>query len=150
MSDLNQVKLVIAESSLDYVKALEKSNRTYLSDVLRLEIERRLKAEARAIVYVGYIVAGISLTHAILTTGIVRGGVAYALMAVFGWTSLAVGNRLAARHVSRHLDQLLHDRVDQADRGAAEAYAHMQQRREQLLAPFGPPTKDPLNQEAHS
>ena len=147
MSDLNQVKLVIAESSLDYVKALERANRTYLGDVVRLEIERRLKAEARAIVYVVYIVAGISLTHAILTTGIVRGGVAYALMAVFGWTSLAVGNRFAARHVSRHLEPLVVERVGYADLAASETYANIQQRRAQLL---GPPTKDPLDQESPS
>lgn len=146
---MNQVKLVIAESSLDYVQMLEMANRTYLGDVVRLEIERRLKAEARTIVAVVYIVAGISLTFAVLTTGIVRGGVAYALMALFGWTFVVAGNRFAARHVSRHLEPLVVERVGYADLAASETYANIQQRRAQLLAPFGPSadSKDPLDKE---
>lgn len=142
MSDPSQVELAIAEASLNYVQELEKANRTYLGSVVRLEIERRLKAEARTIVAVVYIVVGISLTFAILTTGIVRGGVAYALMAAFGWTFVAVGNRFAAHHVSRHLDQQVLERVGHADLAASETYANI--RRAQLLAsPKDPHQENP-------
>lgn len=140
-------RLIIAESEVEYLKGIERANRTYLSWVVRLKATECLRNKA----YTPLSMTIVAVAVAIFSSDFMRQrfgiGMGIVMNITFVFCLCGVAAYIAKRYAARHIDKVHRDLVDHADRGAAEAYANMKRRRELLLPPH---TKNPLDQEGLS